>query len=84
MKKIEFIDLKAQYAAYKNEIDNAIEKVCLESSFIMGQQVGELEKRLSEFTGSPHVISCSSGTDALLLALMAIGIKEGDRSEERR
>lgn len=78
MRKIEFIDLKAQYAAYKNEIDRAIEKVCLESSFIMGQQVRELENRLSEFTGSPHAISCSSGTDALLLALMAIGVKDGD------
>ncbi len=78
MRKIEFIDLKAQYAAYKKEIDSAIEKVCLESAFIMGQQVGEFENRLSGFTGSPYSISCSSGTDALLLALMAIGIKEGD------
>jgi len=44
----------------------------------MGQQIRELENRLSEFTGSPHAISCSSGTDALLLALMAIGVKDGD------
>jgi len=78
MRKIEFIDLKAQYAAYKNEIDSAMEKVCLESAFIMGEQVREFERRLSDFTGSPHAISCSSGTDALLLALMAIGVKDGD------
>lgn len=78
MKKIEFIDLKAQYAAYRPEIEKAIEKVCCEASFIMGAQVAELENRLSAFTGSPYSITCSSGTDALLLALMAIGIKEGD------
>lgn len=78
MKKIEFIDLKAQYAAYKDEIDKSIERICSQASFIMGSEVQKLEKRLSDFTGSPHSISCSSGTDALLLALMAIGVKEGD------
>lgn len=78
MGKIEFIDLKAQYQAYKSEIDNAIENVCSRAAFIMGSDVADLEKNLSEYTGSPFAISCASGTDALLLALMAIGIKKGD------
>lgn len=78
MKKVEFIDLKEQYRHYKNEIDKAIEDVCLNASFIMGPQVAELEKNLSDFTGAPHSISCASGTDALLLALMAIDVKPGD------
>jgi len=78
MKKIDFIDLKAQYKAYKNEMDKALESVCEKASFIMGEDVGVLEKRLSEFTGSKHAITCSSGTDALLLSLMALDIKPGD------
>ncbi|MGI6394832.1 MAG: DegT/DnrJ/EryC1/StrS family aminotransferase [bacterium] len=78
MKKIEFIDLKAQYAAYKGEIDKAIEKVCAKAGFIMGEEVKILESKLSEFTGSPHSIACSNGTDALLLSLMVLDVKEGD------
>ena len=78
MRKVEFIDLKEQYRQYRHEIDKAIEDVCLNASFIMGPQVAELERNLSDFTGSPYSISCASGTDALLLALMAIDIKPGD------
>lgn len=78
MKKIEFIDLKAQYIEYKSEIDSAIERVCKNAAFIMGPDIAELETNLSGFTGSPYAISCASGTDALLLALMAIDIKPGD------
>lgn len=78
MRKVEFIDLKEQYRQYRNEIDKAIEDVCINASFIMGPHVIELERNLSEFTGSPHSVSCASGTDALLLALMAVDIKPGD------
>jgi len=78
MKRIDFIDLKAQYKAYKNEMDRALESVCEKASFIMGEDVGVLEERLSEFTGSKHAITCSSGTDALLLSLMALDVKPGD------
>ncbi|HNW81263.1 MAG TPA: DegT/DnrJ/EryC1/StrS family aminotransferase [bacterium] len=78
MRKIEFIDLKTQYLEYKDEIDKAIENVCERAAFIMGSEVAELEKNLSEFTGSPYAISCASGTDALLLALMALDIGPGD------
>jgi len=78
VKKINFIDLQAQYCAYEDEIDAAIKNVCNEARFIMGPQVKELEKKLEDFTGSPNAITCSSGTDALLLALMACDVGPGD------
>ena len=76
--KIPFIDLQAQYQLYKNEIDTAIHNVLDSSQFIMGPSVDELEDNLAKFVDSKHAIACSSGTDALLLALMALGIKAGD------
>ena len=76
--KIPFIDLQAQYQLYKNEIDTAIHNVLDSSQFIMGPSVDELEDNLAKFVDSKHAITCSSGTDALLLALMALGIKAGD------
>ena len=77
-KKIEFIDLKTQYEKYKDEINSAILNVCSSAQFILGNDVTVLEESLSKFTKSKHAISLSSGTDALLLALMAIDIKPGD------
>ncbi len=76
--KIDFANLQYQYRIYKEEIDNAIAKVLNHSKYIMGPEVGELEKSLSSFTGAKEAIGCSSGTDALLLAMMALGVKEGD------
>lgn len=76
--KINFIDLQAQYRRHKQEIDQAIHAVLDSSQYILGKDVSELEHELAAFTGASHCISCSSGTDALLLALMAIGIKPGD------
>ena len=76
--KIPFIDLQSQYQAYKTEIDSAIQNVLESSQYIMGPQVALLEKKLADFTGSKHAIGCSSGTDAILLALMSIDIKPGD------
>jgi len=76
--KLPFIDLKAQYELHKDEIDKEILGVLNSTQFILGPQVARLEKSLSDFTGSKHVIACSSGTDALLLALMALDIKAGD------
>jgi UDP-2-acetamido-2-deoxy-ribo-hexuluronate aminotransferase len=73
-----FIDLKAQYIAYKDEIDNAIKNVCDNTAFIMGEELKNFEKELCEYTGAEHSIGCSSGTSALELALRALGIKEGD------
>jgi dTDP-4-amino-4,6-dideoxygalactose transaminase len=75
---MEFRDLKQQYKTYKEEIDSAIQEVLDNTNFISGSQVKQLEQKLSEFVGIRHCITCGNGTDALLLALMAWGIKEGD------
>lgn len=76
--KLNFIDLKRQYAAYKTEIDNGISDVVHSTQFIMGPKVDDLERMLAGYTGVKHGIGVSSGTDALLLALMAYGVKGGD------
>jgi UDP-2-acetamido-2-deoxy-ribo-hexuluronate aminotransferase len=75
---IPFIDLQAQYQKYKSEIDSAIHDVLDNSQYIMGPKVKEFEENLANYSGAKHAIGCASGTDALLLALMAIGIKAGD------
>jgi len=74
---MQFINLQAQYQAYKDEIDNAMQEVLDTSSYI-GGKVPDLERELEEFSGAKYAIACSSGTDALLLALMALDIKEED------
>lgn len=75
---IPFIDLKAQQARIRSEIDARMAAVLDHGGYIMGPEVGELETALCEHSGAAHVVSCSSGTDALLLALMALGVKPGD------
>src|SRR5690554_3188929 len=75
---MEFRDLKAQYKRYKNEIDSAIQNVVSSSRFIGGNQVRELERRLADYVGVKHCISCANGTDAMSLVLMAWDIKKGD------
>ena len=77
MYNIPFIDLKKQYLNYKKDIKRNLSKIIKTTSFI-GGQVQELESILSEFIGVKHSIACSSGTDALVLALMALNIKNGD------
>lgn len=76
--KIDFAKLQYQYQLYKEEIDHSIQAVLNKSNYIMGEEVLELENSLEEFTGASYAISCSSGTDALLLAMMALDIKPGD------
>ena len=76
--KIDFANLQYQYQLYKEEIDSAIQAVLDKSNYIMGDEVRELEKALQEFTGTKHAITCASGTEALLLAMMALDIKPGD------
>lgn len=76
--KIPFIDLKTQYEKYKDEINKEVLGVMESTQFILGPQVTKLETRLAEFTGAKHAIGCSSGTDALILALLALDIKAGD------
>ena len=75
---VPFIDLAAQQARIRPAIDKAIARVLDHGQYIMGPEVGELERRLAAFTGARHVVSCASGTDALLMILMAHGIGAGD------
>ena len=76
--KIDFANLQLQYQAYKKEIDTNIQNVLNKSNYILGEEVQTLEYELQKFTGAKYAITCSSGTDALLLALMAIDIEPGD------
>ncbi len=76
--KLPFIDLKSQYEAHKDTINAAILNVLDSTQFIMGQEVKTLEEKLAHFCGTKHALACSSGTDALLLALMAYDIGPGD------
>lgn len=75
--KIEFIDLKAQYSALKRAVDERIQGVLDHGQYIMGPEVRELEERLEAYTGSRHCITVSSGTEALLISLMALGVGPG-------
>ena len=75
---VPFIDLKTQYKALKESIDSRIHKVLDHGAFINGPEVVELEKKLTEFTGAKYSLACANGTDALLMPLMALGIKAGD------
>lgn len=75
---MQFIDLKAQYAALKPDIDRRIQAVLDHGQFIMGPEVKELEERLTVLTGARHCITVASGTEALLIAMMALGIQPGD------
>lgn len=76
--QLPFIDLGAQQARIRPAIEKAILNVLDDGRYIMGPQVAELEKQLAEFCGAKHCLSCANGTDALQLALMALGIKTGD------
>ncbi|MGH8477530.1 MAG: DegT/DnrJ/EryC1/StrS family aminotransferase [Methylococcales bacterium] len=76
--KINFIDLKAQYAELKHSIHSRIERVLEHGQYIMGPEMLELEEKLALYTGAKHCIGVASGTQALLIALMALGVKAGD------
>ena len=75
---IEFIDLKAQLRAIRAPVNERIQKVLDHGQFILGPEVGEMEQRLAAYTGADHCVSVGSGTDALLVALMALGVGRGD------
>ena len=76
--KIDFANLSYQHRRYQDEIEAAMLKVARNCNFIMGEEVGELEGHLCTFSDAKHAVTCSSGTDALLLAMMALGIQPGD------
>jgi UDP-2-acetamido-2-deoxy-ribo-hexuluronate aminotransferase len=73
-----FIDLQAQQRIIRDEIEARIQNVLSHGKYIMGPEIQELEERLAEFVGVKHAISCSSGTDALLMAIMALKVGPGD------
>lgn len=75
---MEFVDLKAQYRHLQARIDTRMRRVLEHQRFILGPEVEELEERLAARIGAPHCITCASGTDALLLALLALDIAPGD------
>jgi UDP-2-acetamido-2-deoxy-ribo-hexuluronate aminotransferase len=75
---MEFVDLKAQYRVIKHSVDAKIHAVLEHGQYILGPEVVLLESALEQRTGSKHCITCASGTDALLIALMALGIGPGD------
>lgn len=75
---MKFVDLKKQYLKYKDEIDFAIKNVIENTAFINGPDVKAFEKELCEFSGSKNAIGCSSGTDALVIPMMALNVKPGD------
>jgi UDP-2-acetamido-2-deoxy-ribo-hexuluronate aminotransferase len=73
-----FVDLDAQYRALKPEIDAAIQRVLDHGQYILGPEVAEMEEALAAYTGAKHCIAVASGTEALLMSLMALGIGAGD------
>ena len=75
---MQFTDLKTQYAALKTSVDARIQRVLDHGQYILGPEVAELEAALAAFTGSRHCITVASGTEALLIALMALDIEPGD------
>ena len=78
LQPLAFIDLKAQYTALRQTVNARIQNVLDHGQYIMGPEVKELEDRLTTFTGAKHCVTVSSGTEALLISLMALGIKPGD------
>jgi dTDP-4-amino-4,6-dideoxygalactose transaminase len=78
MISVPLLDLKPQYAPLKAEIQAAIERICDSQYFIMGPEVTEMETKLAAYCQTPFALGVSSGTDALILALMAIDLKPGD------
>lgn len=75
---MQFIDLAAQQARIKTEIDANIQKVLEHGKYILGPEVAELEEKLAAYTGAKYCITCANGTDALQIALMALGVGPGD------
>lgn len=76
--QVPLLDLKAQYRGIRGEVLAAIEAVCDEQGFILGSRVAELEKAVSAYVGASHAVGVASGSDALLVSLMALGVGRGD------
>lgn len=76
--KVPLLDLKAQYAPIRHDVLEAMTRMCDTQQFILGPEVEALERELEAFLDIPHAVGMSSGTDALLAALMALGVGAGD------
>jgi dTDP-4-amino-4,6-dideoxygalactose transaminase len=75
---VPLLDLQAQYASIRDDLQRAIERVMDSQRFVLGDEVRELENSIAQYCGTRHAIGCASGSDALLLALMALDLKPGD------
>ena len=75
---MQFIDLKFRHRLIKDSIDARVQSVMEHGQFILGPEVTELEEKLSQYVGVKHCVTVSSGTDSLLIALMALGVGAGD------
>ncbi len=78
MRKIQMVDLKSQYEKIQNEIDTAVLDVIRSTQYINGSEVKKFQEELESYLGVKHVIPCGNGTDALQVAMMALGLKPGD------
>src|SRR5690606_36683721 len=78
MKKIPMVDLKGQYENIKERVNSSIMEVIETTAFINGPEVHQFQKELEEYLNVKHVIPCANGTDALQIAMMALGLKPGD------
>src|SRR5438093_7698828 len=78
LRPLDFIDLKSQYSSLRDEINTRIQRVLDHGQYIMGPEVKELEEKLAVYTGAKHCITVASGTEALLITLMALDLKPGD------
>jgi len=78
MKKIQMVDLQGQYAKIKEDVNNSIEQVLNTSAYINGPLVHEFQKDLEKYLDVKHVIPCANGTDALQIAMMGLGLEQGD------
>ncbi|MCT4582645.1 MAG: DegT/DnrJ/EryC1/StrS family aminotransferase [Flavobacteriales bacterium] len=78
MRNIQMVDLKSQYLKIKEEVDSSIQEVINSTAFIKGPEVAKFQEELEEYLNVNHVIACGNGTDALQIALMALGLEPGD------
>ncbi len=78
MKQIQMVDLKGQYQKIKHQIDTSIQEVIESAAFINGPEVKNFQKELEEYLNVKHVIPCANGTDALQIAMMGLGLEQGD------
>lgn len=78
MDTIPLLDLKVQYKSIKSEIDSAVQKVLDSGQFVLGENVSKFEEEIAGYCGVKYAVGVASGTDALILSLVALGIKDGD------